>query len=66
MVRDRAKWWDKKTLWYIMKDCVILHNMIMKDEVFDYENEDTETLSKEDFEHRDPLLLSKFPAILAD
>jgi hypothetical protein len=49
MVRDRAKWWDKETLMYIMTTCITLHNMIIEDERgeeegFDYKNEDNEML----------------------
>ena len=32
IVRGPARFWDKKTLENIMKCCVILHNMILKDE----------------------------------
>lgn len=39
IVRGPARYWDQKTLWYIMNACVIMHNMIVEDEhggVFDY------------------------------
>ncbi|XP_010229580.1 uncharacterized protein LOC100827624 [Brachypodium distachyon] len=68
MVRGPARWWDKKTLWYIMTACVILHNMIIDDERgedvdFEYDQDDTEVLTKADYEGRDPLVLPKFLAI---
>ena len=71
MVMDRAKWWDKETLLYIMTACMILHNMITEDERgedddFDYENENNKMLWKEDYEHRDPLLFSEFLTTQAD
>ncbi|XP_024315894.1 uncharacterized protein LOC100825708 [Brachypodium distachyon] len=68
MVRGPARWWDKETIWYIMTACVILHNMIIDDERgedvdFEYDQDDTEVLTKADYERRDPLLLRKFLAI---
>ncbi|MCH1922784.1 transposase, partial [Shewanella sp. A3A] len=32
IVRGPARHWDEKTLGYIMKACVIMHNMIIEDE----------------------------------
>ncbi|XP_014751597.2 uncharacterized protein LOC100822596 [Brachypodium distachyon] len=68
MVRGPARWWDPDILWYIMTACVILHNMIIDDErgeeeEFDYDQEDTEVLTQEDYGYRDPLLLEEFSAI---
>ncbi|XP_052136453.1 uncharacterized protein LOC127754887 [Oryza glaberrima] len=53
MVRGPARFWDTETLWYIMTACVIMHNMIIENERdedvdFDYDQEDSEVLRKEE------------------
>jgi hypothetical protein len=32
IVRGPARFWDQDCLWYIMTECVIMHNMIMEDD----------------------------------
>jgi hypothetical protein len=32
IVRGPARFWNQKTLWYIMTACIIMHNMILEDE----------------------------------
>jgi hypothetical protein len=44
IVREPVRYWDEKTLAYIMKACIIMHNMIIVDEgamnlEFDHEHE---------------------------
>ena len=44
IVRGPVRYWDEETLAYIMKACIIMHNMIIKDEGvmnsgFDHEHE---------------------------
>ena len=31
-MRGSARFWDQKVLWYIINTCVIIHNMIIKNE----------------------------------
>jgi len=43
IVRGHVRYWDEETLAYIMKACIIMHNMIIEDEGamnlgFDYEH----------------------------
>jgi hypothetical protein len=65
MVRGPAIFWDTETLWYIMTACVIMHNMIIDNERdedvdFDYDQEDSEVLRKEEYQRRNKPVLEKF------
>ncbi|XP_066165931.1 uncharacterized protein [Oryza sativa Japonica Group] len=65
MVRGPARFWDTETLWYIMTACVIMHNMIIDNERdedvdFDYDQEDSEVLRKEEYQRRNKPVLEKF------
>jgi hypothetical protein len=67
MIRGPARFWGKDMLWYILTACVILYNMIIENERddadvggYDYDQDGGEELTQEEYQRRNPNVMSEF------